>query len=140
GGSVMIPASLSGVVGLKPTYGTVSTEHVIPLSESLDTVGPLAPSAAIALTALEQMTGRRYTSPGPAPDWSHLRVAIPAGWVADLDEATAAVWQRVSGGVPEVTFPARSRLATAFLPIFQGETAANHRERLLQHAASYQPD
>jgi aspartyl-tRNA(Asn)/glutamyl-tRNA(Gln) amidotransferase subunit A len=42
GGSIRIPAALCGVVGLKPTYGTVSTSGVFPLAWSLDTVGPLA--------------------------------------------------------------------------------------------------
>jgi aspartyl-tRNA(Asn)/glutamyl-tRNA(Gln) amidotransferase subunit A len=42
GGSIRIPSSLCGVVGLKPGIGRVSTEHVIPLSTTLDFVGPLA--------------------------------------------------------------------------------------------------
>ena len=42
GGSIRIPAALNGVVGLKPTYGRVSRRGVIPMSPSLDTVGPLA--------------------------------------------------------------------------------------------------
>ncbi len=42
GGSIRIPASLCGVVGLKPSLGSVSTKNVIPLSPSLDVVGPLA--------------------------------------------------------------------------------------------------
>ena len=48
GGSVRIPASLCGLVGLKPTLGSVSTENVVPLSTTLDVVGPLARSASDA--------------------------------------------------------------------------------------------
>ncbi len=44
GGSIRIPAALCGVVGVKPTLGLLPTDGVIPLSPSLDTVGPLAPS------------------------------------------------------------------------------------------------
>lgn len=45
-GSIRIPANLCGVAGLKPTRGTVSTEGVIPLSPTLDVVGPMARHAA----------------------------------------------------------------------------------------------
>jgi aspartyl-tRNA(Asn)/glutamyl-tRNA(Gln) amidotransferase subunit A len=48
GGSIRIPASLCGIVGLKPTFGRVSVEGVIPLSPRLDCVGPLARTAADA--------------------------------------------------------------------------------------------
>lgn len=48
GGSIRIPASLCGVVGLKPGLGRVSTDRVIPLSTTLDVVGPLARSVADA--------------------------------------------------------------------------------------------
>ncbi len=48
GGSIRIPASLCGVVGLKTSLGTVNTEGVVPLSTSLDVVGPMARSSADA--------------------------------------------------------------------------------------------
>jgi aspartyl-tRNA(Asn)/glutamyl-tRNA(Gln) amidotransferase subunit A len=55
GGSIRIPAALCGIVGLKPTWGRVSVEGVIPLSPRLDCVGPLArttPDAALLLDPL----------------------------------------------------------------------------------------
>ena len=58
GGSIRVPAALSGVVGLKPTFGLVSNEGVVPLGVSFDHVGPLARSAADACIVLEAIAGR----------------------------------------------------------------------------------
>jgi aspartyl-tRNA(Asn)/glutamyl-tRNA(Gln) amidotransferase subunit A len=57
GGSIRVPASLCGVVGLKPTYGRVSKEGVLPLAPSLDHVGCVTRSAWDAAAVLECMSG-----------------------------------------------------------------------------------
>src|SRR5262249_62431794 len=57
GGSVRVPASFCGVVGLKPTYGRISRRGVIPLSWSLDHVGTLTPTGADAALLLEDLAG-----------------------------------------------------------------------------------
>ena len=57
GGSIRIPAALCGVVGLKPTYGRVSTRGVIPLSWNLDHVGPLTRTVRDAALMLSVMAG-----------------------------------------------------------------------------------
>src|SRR5256714_3139177 len=57
GGSIRIPAALCGVVGLKPTRGSVSLAGVVPLARSLDTMGPMAPDVRTAARALEMMGG-----------------------------------------------------------------------------------
>ena len=58
GGSIRIPASLCGIVGLKPTLGRVSVEGVIPLSPKLDCVGPLARTVHDAALLLEPFLSR----------------------------------------------------------------------------------
>lgn len=58
GGSIRIPAALCGVAGLKPTYGAVSREGVLPLSWSLDHVGPIAVTAADTAVLLAAMASR----------------------------------------------------------------------------------
>ena len=65
-GSVRLPAALCGVVGLKPTFGLVSARGVAPLSPRLDTVGPLARSAADAALLLDAMAGFDPEHPGSA--------------------------------------------------------------------------
>src|ERR1022692_423327 len=59
GGSIRIPASLCGVVGLKPTYGVCSLEGVIPLSSTMDHVGPIADSVRTAAAVFEVISGRK---------------------------------------------------------------------------------
>ena len=85
GGSVRIPASLCGAVGLKPTTGRISLEGIIPLSWTLDSVGPLArrvKDVAAALAALRNSGGTE--SEGDFLDLLNqtvrgLRVGVPRG-------------------------------------------------------------
>jgi aspartyl-tRNA(Asn)/glutamyl-tRNA(Gln) amidotransferase subunit A len=57
GGSIRIPASLCGVVGFKPTIGSVSTEGVAPLSPTFDTIGPLTTCVDDARLVFAALTG-----------------------------------------------------------------------------------
>ena len=66
GGSIRIPASLCGIVGLKPTLGRVSVEGVIPLSPKLDCVGPFARTVHDAALLLEPILPRVKGEPSPA--------------------------------------------------------------------------
>src|SRR5262245_51155297 len=63
GGSIRIPAAACGIVGLKPTYGEVSTDGVIALAPRLDHVGPLARSVGDAWIVFRALAGE----PGPSP-------------------------------------------------------------------------
>jgi aspartyl-tRNA(Asn)/glutamyl-tRNA(Gln) amidotransferase subunit A len=65
GGSIRIPASLCGIVGLKPTFGRVSVDGVIPLSPHLDCVGPLARTVHDAALLLEPIMPRVKGEPHP---------------------------------------------------------------------------
>jgi aspartyl-tRNA(Asn)/glutamyl-tRNA(Gln) amidotransferase subunit A len=78
-GSIREPAALCGIVGLKPTYGRVSARGVIPLSCSLDHVGPLTPSVADAALVLEAIAGHDPNDPNSAAMSGHnYRVALSA--------------------------------------------------------------
>ena len=79
GGSVRIPASCCGIVGLRPTLGVVSTRGVVPISSSFDTAGPMCRTVADAALMFRAMTGHRvsesYDPERPAPV-SDLRVGV----------------------------------------------------------------
>jgi aspartyl-tRNA(Asn)/glutamyl-tRNA(Gln) amidotransferase subunit A len=74
GGSIRVPSALCGIVGLKPTFGLVSVAGVVPLSESLDHVGPLARNVTDACILLQAIAGK-YPKNGAArktPDYRKL--------------------------------------------------------------------
>lgn len=66
-GSITCPASVNGVVGLKPTVGLVSRTHVVPISHSQDTPGPIARDVATAARVLTAIAGRDPADPATAP-------------------------------------------------------------------------
>src|SRR5438132_7937224 len=136
GGSIRIPASLCGVVGFKPALGSIDTTGVIPLSRSLDTLGPIAPDVATAAAAYSMMSGETLpVEPMRAP-----RLGVPAAWVSDLDDDTARAWDVVAAGVPEVDFPDRDELFKVGLTILLVEAAAYHRQWATRYPEKYGAD
>ena len=107
-GSIRLPAALCGCVGIKPTYGRVSAGGVLPLSWSLDHVGPLAATAGDAAIVLQAIAGydpldihsadvpvSDYVSASSTPQGEAtkaLRVGIPrAYFYDDLEEEVRTV-------------------------------------------------
>ena len=85
-GSIVCPASLNGVVGIKPTVGSVSTTGVVPVSLSQDVPGPLARSvedAALLLEALSGQTGLVDLCNNDEP----LRIGVVRAWMTSHDGA-----------------------------------------------------
>lgn len=140
GGSIRIPAALCGVVGFKPTFGTVSTRGVLPLSRSLDTLGPLARDVLSAARALEMMSGLTGLVPQHPVPSDQFRLAVPAGWALDLDRDTQAVWERIAPGLPEIMLPDRDRMQRVCLAIMYAEAGAFHRVRMEEHPERYGAD
>lgn len=111
-GSVIRPAAYCGVVGFKPSYGTVPRAGLKMLAESLDTIGTMAHSAADAAAFVRAMAGLPVTAPAPAdapprlglcrsPAWPEIE---PAGEQALLEAARLA--ERAGARVVEVELPA----------------------------------
>jgi aspartyl-tRNA(Asn)/glutamyl-tRNA(Gln) amidotransferase subunit A len=136
GGSIRVPASLCGVVGFKPSLGSLNVNGVIPLSRSLDTLGPMAPDVATVTAAYAMMGGESVAvEPVRAP-----RLGVPAGWVAGLDAETARAWAVVSADIPEVPFPDRKELFDVGLTILLVEAAAYHRRWAMEFPEKYGAD
>jgi aspartyl-tRNA(Asn)/glutamyl-tRNA(Gln) amidotransferase subunit A len=96
GGSIRIPASLCGVVGLKPGLGRVRTDGVIPLSVTLDFVGPLARTVNDASLLLEAIfvRGKNEGKPRAATGNRPLRLGIPKEFFLDvIDDAVEAAFE-----------------------------------------------
>jgi Asp-tRNA(Asn)/Glu-tRNA(Gln) amidotransferase A subunit family amidase len=140
GGSIRIPASFCGVVGIKPTIGSVDTEGVIPLSRTLDTLGPLAPDVSTAARAMEMMSGIPGLVPDSVRPFSELRLAVARGWADGLEPELAAVWEHVAAGLPEIDLPERRRMGAPGLTILLAESAAFHRHNLELYPDRYGDD
>jgi aspartyl-tRNA(Asn)/glutamyl-tRNA(Gln) amidotransferase subunit A len=140
GGSIRVPAAYCGVVGLKPTVGTVDVEQVWPLARTLDTLGPLAPDVRTAASALEAMSDLRDLLPREPRPLSSLRIGAPHDWGDDLDEAVGAGWRRVAANLPRVTFPDRATLLRTGLTILNVEASSLHRHWVEEHPGKYGGD
>jgi aspartyl-tRNA(Asn)/glutamyl-tRNA(Gln) amidotransferase subunit A len=136
GGSIRIPASLCGVTGFKPALGSIDMTGVIPLSRSLDTMGPMAPDVSGVARAFEMMGG----GPVSFDRLEKPRLGVPAGWVADLDAETEAAWRLVATGLLEVQFVEREPLFRVGLSILLVEAAAYHRGWVSKSPEKYGAD
>jgi aspartyl-tRNA(Asn)/glutamyl-tRNA(Gln) amidotransferase subunit A len=113
---------------------------VIPLSRSLDTLGPLAPDVRTAIRALELMTGWSNMLPYRPRTLGELRVGVARGWDDDLEPAVAGAWSAATAGLPPVELPDRRRMAASGLVILLAEAAAYHRDWLERNPHRYGDD
>lgn len=138
-GSIRIPASLNGVVGLKPTFGRVSREGVFPLSWSLDTVGPLARTVEDAYLTFAAMCDAG--EPAPMPEGASLagvRLGVPRRYfygrlqpdVAAAVEQAIATFAELGAQIVEVDWADAEAAVAAGFVICRPELAAVHEQTL----------
>ena len=157
GGSIRQPAAYCGIVGLKPTYGRVSTRGVIPLSWSLDHLGPMTRTVSDAALTLQVIAGYdpNDTSSIDAPDQDYvgkleantsaLRLGIPrAHFYEGVDpeiqaaiETALSLLRKFTSSHREIEIPAVNDTA---LVVQRPEAYTYHREYITKTPELYQPD
>ena len=159
GGSIRLPASFCGIAGIKPTYGRVSRAGAMPLSFSLDTVGPLARTVedcALILGTLAGPDARDATTEArEVPDYvaslgrpvAGLVIGRPRQYfydgcdaqIAAAMEASLEVFRRLGARVVEVDLPDFEAWNAAATMIIGAEAAALHGNWLRTRPQDYSP-
>jgi len=148
GGSCRIPAAFCGVVGYKPTARRVPIDGVVPLSVSLDSIGPLANTASCAAAMDAVMAGEAPPRLVPAP-LSGLRIGVPENFFFDgIDAMVAAAFDRAVAALGN----AGARITRFTLPVIADYAAANakggfaaaeayawHKDLLAEQGPVYDP-
>lgn len=164
GGSIRQPASYCGIVGLKPTYGCVSTRGVIPLAWSMDHLGPMTRTVNDAALMLQVIAGYDLQDTASvnlpiqnyaatiATEVSSLRVGIPRSYFYEALspdtqvalEAALAILQGLTANQREVgslvTTETYSSVMDTFATILQAEVYAYHKEFVSKNPELYQAD
>lgn len=87
--SSRVPAALSGIVGLKPTYGTIPTKGVVPLAWTMDHVGIIAPQVGDAALMLDSLHASQPVSGGINAGVAGMKLGMPRAAFEDVDPAVA---------------------------------------------------
>jgi aspartyl-tRNA(Asn)/glutamyl-tRNA(Gln) amidotransferase subunit A len=148
GGSIRIPSAACGLVGLKPGFREVPTRGVVPLSASLDHVGPLCATVADAAAIFTVIADEPAISGPPAPGNARdIALAVPDGYFLDLldsevasaFEATRARLAAAGVEIGEVEIRHASEIPAAYLSIALTEAAAFHARTLESQPDDYTP-
>jgi aspartyl-tRNA(Asn)/glutamyl-tRNA(Gln) amidotransferase subunit A len=144
GGSIRIPSAACGLVGLKPTVGEIPTDGVVPLSGTLDHVGPMCRSVEDAEIVYGALLGTPWES-RPAADPRKLRLGVLRKYfMALLDPAVessveeSCIRLREAGvELRDVVVPHADNIPAVYTHIVLSEAAAYHARTLERRAADY---
>ena len=157
GGSIRMPAHFCGVTGLKTTVGRVSRAGAMPLSWSLDTVGPLAQTVEDCALLTQLMAGADPEDPtasaSPVPDYvaatkqpiKGLKIGVPtAFYVDDLDaevarvlDGTLATLKKEGAEIVKVDLPDQRQPTAACQFVLATEAAALHKRWMIERPQDY---
>jgi len=148
GGSIRVPASLCGCVGLKPTYGAIPLEGTIPLGWSLDHAGPLTRTVGDAGLLLDVLTGMDAGQRVRRASTRGVRVGVLRGplvqrvrpWVSEQVEAAATALRRRGLRVREVSIPEMEWTVATQLVTLRAEAAAVHARWIRTRPRAYGAD
>jgi aspartyl-tRNA(Asn)/glutamyl-tRNA(Gln) amidotransferase subunit A len=148
GGSCRIPAAFCGIVGYKPTARRVPLAGAVPLSPTLDSIGPLAADVASCALADAVLAGEAPRLPEPFP-LAGLRLAVPEGRLLEnTDDDVTRDFERAldrlgraGARIAHVAFPQLAEIAAAnrLGGFAAAEAHAWHRDLLARRAAEYDP-
>ena len=147
GGSVRIPSAACGLVGLKPSLGEISVDGVVPLSTTMDHVGPLCRSVEDA-AAVYDVLRRQAPSALGSRDVRGLRVGVLRGYfTALLDPQVAATFDAACARLMDagarlenVDLTHTGDIAPIYLHIVLAEAAAYHAKTLESRGDDYTPN
>ena len=147
GGSIRIPAAACGLVGLKPTFGEVPCDGVLPLAPSLDHVGPLARCVADARLVFRALRGADPAR-AAARDPVTRRLGCPRPFFLDrLDAEVRATFEQATGRLRDAGWDVRDApvrhaedTPAVCLHLLLPEAAAAHAHGLDRHADRYCAD
>jgi aspartyl-tRNA(Asn)/glutamyl-tRNA(Gln) amidotransferase subunit A len=145
GGSIRIPGAACGIVGLKATIGELTCEGVVPLSTTLDHIGPMALTVSDVGALFQAMKGT--TVRGVAPAGGRLTFGLLGGYFMEpLDADVRAMVERVRDAlrarghaVLDIEIPHAGWTPDVYLHIVLPEAAAFHAQRLEKYAEQYSP-
>ncbi len=144
GGSIRIPASACGVVGLRPTIGSIPMDGVFPVCDAVDTVGPLARDVGLVARAQRVLTGSAAPLPAPALP---RRIGLPVQLLADVDpgvrgvvDAAAEVFAAAGATVVPVHVEGLADAQDIVYTLMYADLARIHADRLDSAPGRFQPD
>lgn len=138
GGSIRIPAAACGVVGLKPSYGEIRTDGVVPLSTTLDHVGPIGRDVADAAALYAALLGDVWPLTVAALPMRSIRLGVPRPYFFDvLDKDVRSQFElalddlRSKGAsVIDLSIAGCDSIAPTYMNISFAEAAAYHARYL----------